>query len=327
MNNFLKITFVLFFSLLYFGCASTDDEIPEPVIRDFDEQYLTDQANIVLFLKTHSITYDTNFLVTGYDRVTFLDATSIWGSNEAVHKTNLLERSFTFKDKNYIIYYIKLAQGGGDYACDVDAVNVNYIGSTLPTSLETPVGAAFETDATKPLLNLTNLIVGWGEIFPSFNVATTLNSNDFGAGVMFIPSGFAYFSRAKTSIPSYTPLIFSFQLYGVTHLDQDNDGILSVNEDLNNDRYVTFDNSDGDSAPNYLDADDDGDNVLTALEIKRPNVIINGVSVDNGSFSYNGSLIDNPLTLYIDERQGVPNCSNDFTTPGRVRKYLDKNCQ
>ena len=327
MNNFLKIISVFSFCIFFSNCGTTDDEIPETPIRDFEAQYKIDQENIKLFLKTHSVTYDADFLVTGYPRVTLLSVTSMWGDNDEVHKTNLLERNFTFKDKNYIIYYIKLAQGGGDYPCDADAVNVNYIGSTLPTSVETPVGPAFEAFVTKPSLNLYNSIVGWSEVFPSFNVSTSLNGNDFGAGVIFIPSGFAYFSRALDKIPSYSPLIFSFQLYSLEHLDQDNDGILSVNEDINNDRYVGTDDTDDDSVPNFLDFDDDNDNVLTAIENKRPKTVINGVSVDNGSFSYNGSLLDNPLTPNIDERQGVPNCSNDYTTVGRVRKYLDKNCQ
>ena len=48
-----------------------------------------------------------------------------------------------------------------------------------------------------------------------------------GAGVMFLPSGLAYFNGASGSIPSYSPLIFSFKLYAIKRADQDGDGILS----------------------------------------------------------------------------------------------------
>ncbi|MFC0603126.1 DUF6252 family protein [Winogradskyella pulchriflava] len=48
--------------------------------------------------------------------------------------------------------------------------------------------------------------------------------------------------------------------------DDDGDGIPNVFEDFNNDGDLTNDDTDGDGTPNYLDADDDGDGVLTADE-------------------------------------------------------------
>ena len=40
----------------------------------------------------------------------------------------------------------------------------------------------------------------------------TFSFSDYGAGVMFIPSGLAYFNIEAGSISSYTPIIFNFKL-------------------------------------------------------------------------------------------------------------------
>ncbi len=48
--------------------------------------------------------------------------------------------------------------------------------------------------------------------------------------------------------------------------DDDNDGILSRDEDVNKDSSPINDDTDNDGVPNYLDANDDGDNKLTIAE-------------------------------------------------------------
>ena len=49
-------------------------------------------------------------------------------------------------------------------------------------------------------------------------------------------------------------------------LEDDNDGIPAEFEDVNGDGDYTNDDTDGDGYPNYIDIDDDGDNVLTNEE-------------------------------------------------------------
>ncbi|MEJ6791855.1 MAG: hypothetical protein QNK89_03725 [Lacinutrix sp.] len=49
--------------------------------------------------------------------------------------------------------------------------------------------------------------------------------------------------------------------------EDDNDGIPAELEDIDGDGDLDNDDTDGDGLPNYLDADDDGDNVLTASEL------------------------------------------------------------
>jgi len=50
-------------------------------------------------------------------------------------------------------------------------------------------------------------------------------------------------------------------------IEDDNDGIPAEFEDINNDGDLENDDTDGDGLPNYLDDDDDGDNVKTVTEM------------------------------------------------------------
>jgi hypothetical protein len=56
-----------------------------------------------------------------------------------------------------------------------------------------------------------------------------------------------------------------------TFIDNDGDGIASGDEDLNDDGNLDNDDTDGDGIPNYLDSDDDGDNVFTSDELDASN--------------------------------------------------------
>ncbi|SDZ93983.1 hypothetical protein [Bizionia paragorgiae] len=58
-------------------------------------------------------------------------------------------------------------------------------------------------------------------------------------------------------------------LFTMDLIEDDNDGIPAELEDLNGNGDLYDDDTDGDGIPNFLDADDDGDNVLTINE--RPN--------------------------------------------------------
>ena len=64
-------------------------------------------------------------------------------------------------------------------------------------------------------------------------------------------------------------------------IEDDNDGIPAELEDLNGNGDLEDDDTDGDGLPNYIDADDDGDNVLTADEITLN---------DNGVFAIDDTL-------------------------------------
>lgn len=59
--------------------------------------------------------------------------------------------------------------------------------------------------------------------------------------------------------------------------DDDGDNITTINEDLNKDGDPTNDDTDGDGIPNYLDNDDDNDGVLSVNESKTADENNNGI--------------------------------------------------
>ncbi len=330
MNKFFKVFFLIALSVIITNCEDDEEaSVSTFATIDFDEQYNTDQAKIVTYLKTHSITFDADMNPT-YADVPLLDASSLWGTNPTVHGLKILEREVIFNSKSYVIYFVQGNKGSGQQPCNVDQVMCSYSGKIL----DTDVVFDYSNNQQTAFL-LSNVVRGWGEIFPQFMTAGSssiaangsINYNDFGAGVMFLPSGFAYFNQTPSAlIPSYSTLIFSFKLFNLKRMDQDGDGILSVDEDIIKDYYITSaDDTDGDGIVDAADTDDDGDRVFTIIENRRP-----GVLDVNGKFTqypFQGTILDDPLTTNIDETQGVPDCSGNYTSTTRKRKYLDASCQ
>ena len=103
----------------------------------------------------------------------------------------------------------------------------------------------------------------------SENLNGTISYDSFGVGLFFMPSGIAYFENTSSGIPEYSPLIFSVKLMTYTPTDHDNDGILSIDEDIDGDGKPFGDDSDGDNLWNMYDVDDDNDGILTVNEIDK----------------------------------------------------------
>ncbi|HEX8562729.1 MAG TPA: FKBP-type peptidylprolyl isomerase [Flavobacterium sp.] len=375
MTNFYRIIAVIAIIISFAGCNPSDDD-PTVKLRDYNTQYVTDLALIQEFLKTHSYTVNNNPGAHTDQDVTFTDVpendpTAIWNSEQ------LLEWPVTRNGVSYTIYYLKLRDGGGADASNlrmqpsnVDAVLAAYEGRYITRAIAANeeegievgdlVHRVFEnTPFPTNFLPLESVIQGWREIFPQFRPGDRTSVvgepnlyTDFGAGVMFIPSGLAYYNNLQGSIPAYAPLIFSFKLYDVNRLDQDSDGIPSYLEDLNGDRYIRYneegvanteDDTDDDGIADYLDFDDDNDGALTRTELRRP--------VDpahpNAAFTYysfNGAAVDDPTTPFINETYGIPRCFTtpptydpdsgtinynplDFTAADRLRRHLDPTCK
>jgi len=74
--------------------------------------------------------------------------------------------------------------------------------------------------------------------------------------------------RGITTGSSYDNLIFKFEMLQYETEDHDGDGIPSHIEDLNSDLDIS-DDTDEDEFPNYIDLDDDGDDVLTFDELMQ----------------------------------------------------------
>jgi len=325
MNKFRYYFILIITTLSLFSCSKDDNAIEEVPLRDFGEQYAKDNDSIEKYLNNYYIEKITDAPGQPEDQDIKMTKIPVGGTQSSIMSLlnsptfpKLLTRSIKLHEITYKIYYLVLREGVGEKPCDVDGIFATYKGTLLN---ETIFDQSFNPQGLwvlDPSAGSGSVFVeGWRQIFPQFRTGTytesglgdgTLTYNDFGAGVMFLPSGLAYYGSAQGSIPAYTPLVFSFKLYELRRYDSDNDGILSYLEDINSDGYVRTlpggdtnpDDSDSDGVPDYQDVDDDGDGFLTRREI-----------------TVNGKLTAFDL---------IPDCSGNTTDPDRNKKYLDKNC-
>jgi hypothetical protein len=322
MNDCFKFFLLLAVFSLTSSC-NQDKDNTEP-LRDYAVQYADEAEGIDFFLKNNTMSVihnpgNSNDMDVNFTKIT--NATteiSIWD------QTNypLLSWQVVQNNVTYTLYYIKLREGSltdGKSPCNVDNVLTAYKGqylrwirNTTTNQIEDVNTFVFEENLfPQSYFGLASVIKGWNEIYPKFKSGTyvansdgTITYENFGAGIMFIPSGLAYYAQRLPSIPPYSPLIFNFKLYEVQRLDQDNDGIPSYLEDRNNDGYFRIlssgtnpDDTDGDGRMDYTDSDDDGDGITTKFEIK------------------------NPLTNLPYPFEEIPTCPS-----GTLKKYLDPNC-
>lgn len=350
MNNFFKIILLFIIGLTIGSCSKSDDNTKP--LRDYTEQFNKDLTSIETYMQTHYMTVTNNAGATDDQDVEFhlieegdTTHTSIWDQTEYPVQTRLITVRQNDIDVNYKIYYLKLRQGSGPDSkspCNVDRVLTSYRGEYIYSSTDdlgvTTIKSTEFEESINPqsYFNLTGVIRGWSEIFPQFKTGSytgnpdgTISYQNFGAGVMFIPSGLAYYSGGSGGIPAYSPLIFSFKLYEIQRVDHDGDGIDSYLEDIGSpgvgnehtpDGYVYTlpegvtnpdnTNSPGtsvligpnkysleDEVPDFLDVDDDGDYFTTESEIRD----ING----------------DPLPFI-----NIPSCGGSSTT----KKHLDPLC-
>lgn len=110
--------------------------------------------------------------------------------------------------------------------------------------------------------------------------------------------------------------------------DYDADGVSTMDEDVNQDGNLGNDDTDGDGIPDFIDEDDDGDYVLTNLEL------INTATglPENGFLDTDGDMIPNHRdadddgdgTLTVDEDyNGNNNPEDDDTNNNGIPDYLD----
>jgi len=121
-------------------------------------------------------------------------------------------------------------------------------------------------------MDLHTTILGWRIAVPQYKSGDVIDNGDgtfsyenAGKFILILPSGMAYRETGKGEIPRNTCLTFQITLHEVFRTDYDEDGILSMNEDVDGDGKYD-DDTDDDKLPNYLDDDDDGDGVLTKDE-------------------------------------------------------------
>ncbi len=101
--------------------------------------------------------------------------------------------------------------------------------------------------------------------------------------------------------------------------DDDNDNVLTINEDIDGNGSALNDDTDGDGIPNYLDTDDDGDGISTLQEDLNGNNNPDDEDFDgDGIPNYLDNDDDNDRVLTIDEY----NNNGDFDGDGQPN-YLD----
>lgn len=362
MNKFKYYFILLLAGIAIVSCNKSDDDAEIVPLRDYKEQYKADSDSIMKYLKNNyiesvSANYDIKIskIPAGGTQVSIFDQTQY----------PLLSRDVYSNDVTYKVYYLVLREGTGQAPTNYDKISASYSGNTLNGKVfDTSYGVARDF-SLEPYLT-TSVIEGWSEIFPKFKTGTataatdgsgTITYDNYGAGVMFLPSGLAYYGSGQTDIPAYSCLVFSFKLLGLQRLDHDSDGVYDFEEDLPNkdgikDGYLydfrnttkypnppanLVDDTDGDGLADFIDVDDDGDGFTTLLEITKPKdkvgiVIENGVPVNYGISKYYpfNPVTDNPNTPNTDETEprGIPAFAAtgepDYTSPNRLRLHVDK---
>jgi len=362
MNKFKYFFILLIGSIAFISCNKDDDDDKTVTVplRDYTEQSKADNDSIEKYLKTNyieEVTADFDIKISKIPKGG--TQTSIWDQ-----KVYPLQTRDVYNDNiTYKVYYLVLNEGVGEAPCNYDDIYASYVGNLLNgTVFDTSdnLGRPFRLDGSDGIID------GWKEIFPKFkagkanpvNADGTITYSDFGAGVMFLPSGLAYYAGGSGKIAAYSPLVFSVKLYAIQRLDHDRDGILDINEDINGDGYVydfrnkelyanppaeLIDDTDGDGVADFIDIDDDGDGYTTLLEITKPTGEVGEVVNEDGEkVNYGPSkyfpfeafnVEDDPTTPNTNEKlntepRGIPafaaSGEPDYTSPERRKLHLDK---
>jgi len=305
---------VLLLSVFCFtSCKNDEDDFDVPPPRDRTAQQARDKDSLLNYLSTHY--YNSSLFETPgnytYEDIIIMELPD--EDNDGVYEdlpdpdnnTLLIDAIETFtaeyRDVDYEYYVLKLNQGGGDAPYSSDTININYFGQLFD-------GEDFDSTANAENLDLITLIEAWRLAIPGFGTATSIVENedgtfsygDYGLGVMFVPSGLAYFHAPPFGVPQYANLIFKFELYTTEANDHDGDLVMSYVEDINADGNVFDDDTDGDSIPDFFDVDDDGDGVLTRYE-----------DIDNDGDPTNDDTDMDGIPNYLDSGTTLSNQDDD----------------
>lgn len=343
MKNLFKTLSFLSFFLLLISCNKSEDS-PTFTPRPYSEVYTENLSLIEDFLNHHYAIVDADYNVT-FDTLLASDNVHV----SVMNHPNMLTKTLQLHDVpgGYKVYYLKLNEGVGESPTKLDSSMVAYKGTFLKyqtknvtvggvtTTLTYMQKKQFDYAPNPVWFKLDEVVTGWGLVIPEFKTGNyaanpngTVSFSDFGAGVMFLPSGLGYYSSGAGTIPGYAPLVFSFKLMKQRRRDHDRDKIESRYEFGDFSSRTGID-TDGDGAPDFFDTDDDNDGYLTMNEIKHTYTDTSTSPDTTYTFyyPYNGAAVDDASTPFVDESQGIPSCGGtDFTSPTRIRKHLDKNC-
>jgi hypothetical protein len=285
---------LLFIAALFILAACNNDDSANGVEvvppRPLAEVEAENNAEIKEFLNTHYYNYeefenppaDFDFRIV-LDTITDETQDKIPLSDQVSTMTiPVSSATFNLEDDvvvDHTLYYFEAREGTGGSPTVADSTLVKYEGQLLS-------GDVFDSNVTYTWQYLPFFLRGYGAGISNFKVGTEVISNPDGTaeitgsgiGMMFLPSGLAYYNNPPLSggISPYDVLVFQVNT-GLFEeaTDYDNDGIPSIMEDLNNNGILSDDNTDQSVElssgfgflPNHLDRDDDQDGTLTRDEI------------------------------------------------------------
>ncbi len=289
----LKYAYVLLLLTIFVTSCSDDDgpqlEVVPP--RALSEVALENDNEIQVFLQSHFYNYEEfqNPSV-NFDYKIVIDTIS--GENSG--KTPLSEQvvtktikvsSFEFlldgaEEVEHKYYYLEAREGQGNKPSIADSVFVNYQGSLLDGTVFDEIGTGtwwinpsfqfpLQAGSAKGFRGVGEGVTNTaGGVSIMDNNDGTFEVDGSGIGMIIIPSGLANFNSPRGIIPSYSPVIFKYEVLTVVEdTDHDNDGIPSILEDVNMNDFLPDDNTDNDSIANFQDTDDDNDGIPTREEI------------------------------------------------------------
>ncbi|MEO0528447.1 MAG: hypothetical protein AAFZ89_14535 [Bacteroidota bacterium] len=292
----MKISRILLTAAIFFGiwsCSNDDNDSGITVLppRLLSDVFPENEAEMQEYLKTHFYNYE-EFDSPPADFDFKIRIDTIAGENAdktplsaQVDSSIVLRSSSEFflteveEDVPHKFYYLEAREGPGASPSIADSSFVRFEGSLLN-------GEVFDGSTAVPVwFDLGRLqgpgqgARGFTEGIPNFSAGGQIVDNgdgtfaveDYGIGLIILPSGLGFFNAIQPGIPQYSPLVFAVDLFTINDADHDNDGIPSILEDVDGDGYLYNDNTDSDSEQvlfvNFLDADDDGDGTPTSEEI------------------------------------------------------------
>ncbi|MER3317289.1 MAG: hypothetical protein RIB79_03270 [Allomuricauda sp.] len=280
------------FAVTFISCKKDDDggvvTIPPSLLSDVAPE---DDETIREFLNTHFYNYEEfKNPPEGFDYKIVIDTIAGDNANKKPMMESAVPITFNVSSSHlglsdeeenieHTLYYIEARKGGGGSPTFVDSTLVRYQGYLLD-------GTQFDESKDFSWTDISRIAArgfadGYAQMYAGTsdqimeNADGTYNIDNSGIGLVIMPSGMAYFNRSPSGlIPTYSILMFEIELgLYVEDTDHDNDGIPSIQEDLNGNGFLGDDNTDMDEEsiagrlPNFRDVDDDGDGVLTRDEI------------------------------------------------------------
>jgi len=271
------------------------------------------------------------------DGITLFDLTL----NEAA--INSLGEPFTLS------YFINEADALGNFAPILDPINFTNVSNpqTIYVRVETLDGCYALTNFDISVNPLPEIYIESSYSFcvgESVTIDTALSILDYSfqwtLNGNFIPdesqpfltvtqSGF--YEVSVISLLGCGTTIILINVEEIVCTDSDNDGVIDSDEDINGNGDLEDDDTDDDGIPNYLDSDDDGDNVETIDEItliserSSNNTIHQFIDTDEDSIeNYLDEDDDGDNILTIDEdynNNGDP--TDDDTNTNGIPDYLE----